>query len=118
MHSDHEFLRRVQFNLGGQRFALTLWDTHRTDSLDKSVLAYRLNHNGRTLFAGDDFCASPMYAIDADETVKGLMCFLTLRPGDTDAEYFADYTDAQREYCNLYAEQLDIAVRDRFGWDD
>ena len=60
------------------------------------------------LFAGEDFRPSPMHADDADETLRGLLGFLTLRPGDTDREYFADYSPAQLAFaesseCELLA---------------
>jgi len=43
------------------------------------------------------------------------MSFLTLRPGDTDDEYFAAYTEAQRAYCGQHAEALHCEVLARFG---
>jgi hypothetical protein len=74
--------------------------------------------NGERLvivFKGDDFLASPCHADDADATVEALMSFLTLRPGDTDAEYFDSYTDAQRQYCDDHAESLAATVEDWFA---
>jgi hypothetical protein len=55
-----------------------------------------------------------MNADDSDETVRGLMGFLTLRPGDTDDEYFENYTKAQRRYCDMHAEDLSCEVEARF----
>jgi hypothetical protein len=98
-----------------------MFDTGRTDSLGKARLAYRLTMRaGRTstvLFEGEDFSCSPLHAIDADQTVGALLGFLTLRPGDTDQEYFANYTAAQLAYCDQYAEALDCEARARFGED-
>jgi hypothetical protein len=78
--------------------------------------APNIRHSGRTvtLFEGADFCCSPMDAIDSDATVAAILGFLTLRPGDTDAEYFDDYTDAQREYCTQHAEALSCEAMNRF----
>jgi len=47
-------------------------------------------------------------AIDSDASIGALLGFLTLRPGDTDAEYFENYTDRQREFCDTDAEALSI----------
>ncbi len=57
-----------------------------------------------------------MHAIDSDESVKGLMGFLCLQPGDVEDDYFADYTQAQHDFAEQYAEALDCDVLYRFGW--
>jgi hypothetical protein len=51
--------------------------------------------DGWIIFEGEDFAGSPMDADDSDETVAALLTFLTLRRGDTDAEYFESYTPEQ-----------------------
>jgi hypothetical protein len=76
-------------------FTLKLWDTHRVDGYRKTILAYKLFDQGRLIFKGEDFHCSPLHAIDSLETVEALLAFLTLRPGDTDPEYFANYTPQQ-----------------------
>jgi hypothetical protein len=63
---------------------------------------------GGLLFSGADYGCSPMHAIDSDETLRSLLGFLTLRPGDTDAEYFKDYTQDQLDFCSGDAESLSI----------
>jgi hypothetical protein len=102
----------------GPRFALTVWDTGRVIG-GKCQLGYRLNQvNGNrrsTLFEGGDFCCSPLHAIDSDESIGALLGFLTLRPGDTDSEYFTDYTPQQLEFCEQHAESLAWEVEVRFG---
>jgi hypothetical protein len=85
-------------------------------------VGYRLTMRDRgrrtVLFEGDDFGCSPRHAIDSDATVEGIMGFLTLRPGDTDAEYFADYTQAQLDHCARHAEALSCEVQARFCDED
>lgn len=132
-----DILRRVRFQPyrkgHGPTFALTLWATPRTDSRGQTILGYRLTQSGPeraweiphkagratlrrvTLFSGEDFAGSPLHADDSDATVAAIMGFLTLRPGDTDADYFTDYTDAQRAYCAEHAEALASEVYSRFG---
>ena len=104
----------------GPIWTLTLWDTHRVDRLGKSILRYRLTENcpidGKTvLFEGEDFACSPMHAVDSDYAVAAVLGFLTLRPGDTDAEYFESYTPRQLEFCAQHAEYLQSYITDRFG---
>ncbi|GLW98249.1 hypothetical protein [Microtetraspora sp. NBRC 16547] len=78
---------------------------------------YRLSRCGRTIFAASDICS----AVGADLTTQELvsaartvLCFLTAREGDTDAEYFAVYTRAQRAWRDRYAEELSVYAMD--GW--
>lgn len=126
-----DVIRRCRFtpyaNGKGPSFGLIVWDTGRVDTrhlTGKSVLGYRLTQCTpcanktfavRTLFEGEDFACSPMCVIDSDECVASLMGFLTLRPGDTDAEYFANYTEAQLDFASQHAEALGMEVMNRFG---
>ena len=112
------FLRRVWFQpycgKDAPRFRLTTWDTGRTGYGGNYLVGYRLSiikpGTILTLFEGEDFGCSPLHCIDSDETVAGIMGFLTLRPGDTDAEYFEDYTPEQLAYCSEHAEALGCEV--------
>src|SRR4051794_34254726 len=79
-------------------YRLEVFDTYQTRH-GKSILAYRLFDEDRLIFEGWDYGCSPMHCIDGDESVAGLLCFLSLRPGDTDSEYFDDYTPQQLEWC-------------------
>lgn len=119
-------------------FRLDLWDTGRTGAgtFGKAQLGYRLVRlgyvhtcgiwagdewttvpgrwlpgrwrPGAVIFEGEDYGCSPCHAIDSDEAVRGILSFLTLRPGDTDREYFEGYTPAQLEYCDEHAESLSM----------
>jgi hypothetical protein len=80
-------------------------------------LKMRENNKNIILFQGEDFRPSPLYAIDSDESIGSLMMFLTLRPGDTDSDYFKDYTAKQLDYCNKHAESLCCENISRFGED-
>jgi hypothetical protein len=114
-----DVLRRVTFRPYrrgmGPVFRLVTWDTGRTGYGGKSLLGYLLTMDGRALFEGEDFGCSPMHAIDSDEAIEGLMGFLTLRPGDTDPDYFAGYSAEQLAYCAEHAEALACEVEARFG---
>jgi hypothetical protein len=128
-HNTHDIIRRCRFapylKGMGPTFSLIVWDTHHTDRLGKSILGYSLKKHSFPrpqprrltveLFTGEDFACSPLHAIDSDECIATLMGFLTLRPGDTDAEYFANYTPTQLEFCEQYAESLACYCYSRFG---
>lgn len=115
-----ELIRTVRFSPfrrgHGPTFTLTLYDTHRRDSRGQTVLAYKFMRReaGKTevLFEGADFAGSPLHADDSNETIASLMGFLTLKPGDTDAEYFANYTPRQLEWAESgEPDDLDYELR-------
>jgi hypothetical protein len=103
------------------RFRLKVWDTGLTDYSGKYLhkvykLAYELSmHQGRKTVLFKGFCASPLHTINSDATMLSIMDLLTLRPGDTDKEYFAKYTPEQLEFCARHAEALSYEVWVRFG---
>jgi hypothetical protein len=96
----------------GHGFKLELFDTYQTDGYGKAVLGYRFYHGEALVFEGDDFHASPMHSIDGDETVGGLLSFPSLKPGDTDDEYFASYTEGQLAFANEWGETLGLYVEE------
>ena len=104
----------------GPHFILTTWDAGKTDHRGKHMIRYQLvmreDGNSTVLFAGEDFACSPMHAIDCVAAAECIMSFLTLRPGDTDKEYFSAYTPAQLDYCACHAEALSVAIDAR--WKD
>ena len=103
----------------GPSFTLSIFDTGRTDARGCTILAYALKQRegGHTsvVFEGTDFRPSPLHADDSNATVAALLGFLTLRPGDTDRDYFEGYTPAQREFCEQHAEALSAESFYRFG---
>jgi hypothetical protein len=88
-------------------FRLLLWDTNtRVASGPQSRLAYQFFHKGELIFQSADYGCSPMHAVDSDECVAALLSFLALRPGDTDSEYFKDYSIQQMAFAQSYGEEL------------
>ncbi len=87
------------------------------DKVDgKWRLAYQLRVKGKVIFDGDDFYNSPMDPIDSLKTVESVLTFLTLKPGDTDPEYFDKYNETQYEFIDSFAcESLRVwLVRKQF----
>ena len=89
-------------------FELVLIDNYKQHPNGNSLLSYELIHNGITIFEGDEYCPSPLHCIDSDESVGGLLHFLSLRPGDTDVYYFDEYTEFQLSWVNAHGEQLSM----------
>ncbi len=100
-----EAIRHVRFD----GYTLKMWDTNKRDDRGQTRIRYEMRKpDGALLFEGADFSCSPMHADDSDESVRALLGFLTLRPGDTDDEYFENYTDEQRAFCDSDAEELSM----------
>ena len=100
----------------GPSFKLETWDTGRNDHRSCPRIGYRLTARpGGVLFEGEDFSPGMGTASDSDSAMACLMGFLTLRPGDTDQEYFDNYTPAQLAFCDAHAEALGCDVSARLG---
>jgi len=84
-------------------YTLETWETEKRHPRGTDMIGYRLTApDGNVLFEGEDFSCSPMDAIDSDESLRALLGFLTLKPGDTDQEYFDKYTEAQMAWCQSF----------------
>jgi hypothetical protein len=105
-------MRHFTRSVGNNVYGLNLTDTGNRDGYGKHIFAYELRRNGNPIFQGED-----LHALGTEgDTVAGvLLVFLTLRPGDTDIEYFMDYTIEQREFIEsddidelqMWAEELE-----------
>lgn len=83
----------------------------------KANLSYKFFKSTKdVIFEGNNFWPSAAHrAIDSDETVLSLMTFLTLQKGDTDKEYFDNYTPRQFQFRDSgEAEAVSIEVMARF----
>lgn len=92
------------------RYTLTLEDTGRMRDDSHPRVRYTLvkgtGKQRETIFAGDDFGASPLHDPESRESAASLLTFLTLMPGDTDSEYFDNYTERQMDFARSEAEAL------------
>ena len=94
------------------RFELDLFATNQTDWRGQSRLAYTFRDGGKVIFEGQDFAGSPLHADDSSATVAALLSFLSLRPGDTDREYFERYTPEQLEWARANGEELSMLAHE------
>lgn len=114
----YRYLRQVRFRPfltgKGPKFTLTTWHNTLKEGCLKYKLVMSLEGKSYVLFEGDDYKPSILVQPDSDEAIEDLMGFLTLRPGDTDKEYFDKYTPGQLDFCAKYAETLSGEVSARF----
>lgn len=100
---------------GQPYFRLQLIDTGLTGEYGKRGIGYRLAEYGpRGGFRGVIFAHEKHGiiwhpgVIDDDRAVGEVLNWLTLRPGDTDSEFFDDYTKRQLDFANEHAETLGL----------
>lgn len=94
-------------------FLVELYETGFSDGSHTAV-GYRLydiefsreTGDGDPIFEGTDYGVPHGQTIDGDFAVNGIVGFLSCRPGDTDDEYFANYTERQMAWVQARAEQL------------
>lgn len=100
----YEKIRDVRLEANGNTYRLELFDTgDRMPGASQWQLAYKFSlvvgKKQTVIFKGDEYGSSPCHATDSDASVRTLLDFLTLEPGDTDREYFDKYTPAQLDWC-------------------
>ncbi|MEV0406630.1 hypothetical protein [Actinoallomurus sp. NPDC050550] len=77
---------------------------------------YRLSHKKQTIFHGRDFCSGSGPRPVAEtllQAARSLLGYLTLRPGDVEADYFDEYTPEQLMWRDEFAEELSAYAEDR-----
>lgn len=65
----------------------------------RQMYRYTMRLDGAVLFEGDSYGTS---ARTPEQIALGLLAFLTLQPGDTDEDYFDEYTPAQLEWARSF----------------
>lgn len=58
-------------------------------------VAYKMFYKDSLLFEGTDFRPSPLFGLDSLKSICSLLSSLTTKFGDTDRDYFANYTKDQ-----------------------
>ena len=92
-------MSKFNFNTRAGKYTVALRDTGKLDEYDKHIIEYSLvKPDGTVLFAGSDLHTSPLHKPAGRDSAIALLGFLTLRKGDTDAEYFDKYTPKQLEF--------------------
>jgi len=93
--------------IDGEPFRVELyWSSERARQPGRVNLAYRFYHGGDKIFEGLHFSPAPGLEVDGDESFGALLGFLSLQPGDTDDEYFEDYTPEQLAWAIEHGEEL------------
>lgn len=76
-------------------------------------MEYYLFVDDKLLFYGKDFKPAPIHNQDSLACLCTLLDFLTLKPGDTDPDFFKNYTPEQLDFAgSVDAETLRLYISD------
>lgn len=60
---------------------------------------------------------SPFWSDDGDDAKRYALTFAGMKPGDTEADFFDDYTPAQLLWAKDHGDDLTMIAYDRYGED-
>ncbi len=122
-----ELLRRFRFRPYrkgmGPTFTIEVFDANREDfDTGHRRMSTRLTmHVGRkrqVIFEDFSTAVNRWTCVDSKRALKHAAQGPCIEPGDTDSEFFEDYTPEQLDFATSHGEALECAIFDRFGWDD
>lgn len=76
----------------------------------------RKNHHN-IIFTNMVGSFSPCHACDGDDAKRHVLSHLAMKPGDTDKEFFEDYSPEQLDFVNAYGEEITMLSWDRYSQD-
>lgn len=115
-----DYLFGFRIRLHGGLCVIRAYDANHTDPKTGHMrIDAELVFNGKRIFQrGDTYCAVNQWtAIDSDAAKALVLSLFAMKPGDTDADYFASYTPEQLEFASDHGEELTCEREARFGED-
>lgn len=110
-------MQSFKFDTRSGGYTVNLQETNRRATTGQIKTKYSLvSPDGTVIFSGNDLGCSPMHAPESRENAIALLGFLTVKPGDTDEDYFKDYTPEQLAWCQSDdCEDLSIFTDEDYG---
>ena len=68
------------------------------------------------IFDGDDYCIPSSHEAFSLGAIEGILGFLSLRDGDTDDEYFDEYSERQLQWRDTRAEEAELYQLELEEW--
>jgi len=68
-----------------------------------------------TLFSGKDFRHGAIRNPFDGPAIADLIFFHTVKPGDVDSEYYADWSPAQLEFADEHGDEIRMELENRYG---
>lgn len=120
---DPAFLFELRTTLSfGRRIRIRAYELahkHTNSHLYFTVEVRECGKNGRVIFPrGQLYAGVSVYsghAIDGKAAKELALSLVAVKPGDTDDEYFEDYSDDQRAWAEENGEWLSYIAAERYG---
>lgn len=97
-----------------RRIIVTAFDDLGWDSEGRSRLTCEVRHGGEVIFPRGQLHCALHGTSDGTKARDLVLSLVGMRPGDTDEEYFSDYTDRQREWATEYGEEINLERERRY----
>lgn len=116
----HDFLFELRVNLGhyGKPAKLAIIrafeDNARPYGPSHTALRLELQFEGKLVFSAGRIGIPGHESIDGKSAMEGALSLFAMKPGDTDDEFFADYTEAQLDFVQSYGEEIGMIREQRF----
>lgn len=125
--SDPSYLFTIRFKLSSGTVTMRAWEVFPFLSDGTRNPAFRdgdthtgidaeMSHGGAVVFPrGSTWCGMPAGStIDGNEAKELVASLFAMKPGDTDEEYFANYTPEQLAWAETFGEELSMLAQDRY----
>lgn len=85
----------------------------------KFPLDCEVRQGGRTIFPRGSFVIGlpPIHGTDSADAKRAVLSWLSVKPGDTDREFFESYTDDQIDFVIRNGEALSLEAERRYSRD-
>jgi hypothetical protein len=98
-----------------ENYKASIGDSH--TRIDVEAILVREGGKRETLWPrGTTWCGMPNgTTIDGQRAKELVLSLLAMKPGDTDDDFFAGWTEAQLDFASRYGEELGMIAEDRYG---
>jgi hypothetical protein len=106
---NHAFTLRIRLfesEYDRRLVTITAYDDLGWDSAGRVRLTVEVRHGGKVIFPRGQLTCALHGTSDGVKAKEFVMSLVAMRPGDTDDEYFAGYTEAQLAWATEYGEAL------------
>lgn len=115
--SNPNYLFGFRLTLGGKACQIYALDANHTDSQSGHMrIDVELWHGGACVFPrGATYCAVPRgTCVDSSAARELVLSLVSMKPGDTDDDFFADYTPEQLTFTEAYGEEIGMIRESRY----
>jgi hypothetical protein len=113
---DHLFTLRLRLLRGEPSIVIRAFDANVTDKTGHCRIDVEVRHGGAVIFPrGALWCGvSRGTTVDGVDARELVLATIGMKPGDTDADYFASYTPEQLAWAEKYGEDISYERERRY----